>query len=155
MQNRNYPACYAVALRAGIFTTIVVGIACLALSPIAQAVVPPPDGGYPGGNTAVGHSLPIPEIKIRLLALERFSPTAWAGGTRPTERLRSLAIQAASTTPPTVLMRSLRTLAMITQPPAALRSLAIQSASTTRLAVLMPSASIPAVTTTRPLALML
>jgi len=55
MQNRNYPACYAVALRAGIFTTIVVGIACLALSPIAQAVVPPPDGGYPGGNTAEGH----------------------------------------------------------------------------------------------------
>jgi hypothetical protein len=26
----------------------------LALSPIAQAVIPPPDGGYPGGNTAEG-----------------------------------------------------------------------------------------------------
>ncbi|MGC1322729.1 MAG: hypothetical protein WA849_11155, partial [Candidatus Udaeobacter sp.] len=28
--------------------------ACLALSPIAQAVVPPPDGGYPGFTTAEG-----------------------------------------------------------------------------------------------------
>jgi hypothetical protein len=26
----------------------------LALSPIAQAVTPAPDGGYPGGNTAEG-----------------------------------------------------------------------------------------------------
>ena len=29
-------------------------IACFALSPLAQAVVPPPDGGYPGSNTAEG-----------------------------------------------------------------------------------------------------
>src|SRR5882762_10131857 len=28
--------------------------ACLALSPMAQAVSPPPDGGYPNGNTAEG-----------------------------------------------------------------------------------------------------
>jgi Chaperone of endosialidase len=28
----------------------------LPLSPRAQAVVPPPDGGYPGGNTAEGHN---------------------------------------------------------------------------------------------------
>ena len=28
--------------------------ACFALSPMAQAVSPPPDGGYPGGNTAEG-----------------------------------------------------------------------------------------------------
>jgi Chaperone of endosialidase len=28
---------------------------CIALSPNAQAVVPPPDGGYPGGNTGEGH----------------------------------------------------------------------------------------------------
>jgi hypothetical protein len=28
--------------------------ACLALSPMTQAVTPPPDGGYPGGNTAEG-----------------------------------------------------------------------------------------------------
>src|SRR5712691_3356329 len=33
---------------------IVLIVACWALSPIAQAVLPPPDGGYPGGNTAEG-----------------------------------------------------------------------------------------------------
>jgi Chaperone of endosialidase len=27
-----------------------------ALAPLARAVVPPPDGGYPGGNTAEGHN---------------------------------------------------------------------------------------------------
>src|SRR5204862_2812901 len=36
------------------FTTILVMIACCALSPKVQAVVPAPDGGYPGGNTAEG-----------------------------------------------------------------------------------------------------
>jgi hypothetical protein len=30
--------------------------ACFALSPVAQAVNPPPDGGYPGGNTAEGQN---------------------------------------------------------------------------------------------------
>ena len=29
-------------------------LACFALSPTALAVNPPPDGGYPGGNTAEG-----------------------------------------------------------------------------------------------------
>jgi hypothetical protein len=32
------------------------GIACFALSPRAQAVNPPPDGGYAGGNTAEGQN---------------------------------------------------------------------------------------------------
>jgi len=31
-------------------------LACLGLSPTARGVVPPPDGGYPGGNTAEGHA---------------------------------------------------------------------------------------------------
>ena len=31
-------------------------IICLVLAPKAQAVVPPPDGGYPGGNTAEGQA---------------------------------------------------------------------------------------------------
>ena len=39
-----------------IATTILFGLACLALSPRAQAVSPPPDGGYPGGNTAEGQA---------------------------------------------------------------------------------------------------
>jgi len=38
------------------FTTIPLMIACFALSPKAQAVVPAPDGGYPGGNTAEGQN---------------------------------------------------------------------------------------------------
>ena len=29
---------------------------CFALMPMAPAVVPPPDGGYPGGNTAEGQN---------------------------------------------------------------------------------------------------
>lgn len=33
---------------------VLVGVACFALLPITQAVSPPPDGGYPGGNTAEG-----------------------------------------------------------------------------------------------------
>jgi Chaperone of endosialidase len=32
------------------------GLACFALSPTARAVSPPPDGGYPGGNTAEGNA---------------------------------------------------------------------------------------------------
>ena len=31
-------------------------IGCLAISPVAQAVSPAPDGGYPGGNTAEGQN---------------------------------------------------------------------------------------------------
>jgi hypothetical protein len=31
-------------------------LACFAISPMAQAVVPAPDGGYPGGNTAEGQA---------------------------------------------------------------------------------------------------
>jgi hypothetical protein len=37
-----------------IFSTIL--LACFAISPMAQAVVPAPDGGYPGGNTAEGQA---------------------------------------------------------------------------------------------------
>jgi hypothetical protein len=29
---------------------------CFRLAPLAQAIAPPPDGGYPGGNTAEGQS---------------------------------------------------------------------------------------------------
>jgi hypothetical protein len=36
------------------FLLIPLLLACFALSPTAQAVVPPPDGGYPGSNTAEG-----------------------------------------------------------------------------------------------------
>jgi trimeric autotransporter adhesin len=39
-----------------ILTTMLLALGFLAPSPIAQAVVPPPDGGYPGGNTAEGQA---------------------------------------------------------------------------------------------------
>ena len=35
---------------------IPLALACFAVSPAAQAVSPPPDGGYPGGNTAEGQN---------------------------------------------------------------------------------------------------
>ena len=35
---------------------ILIGIVCIGLLPKTQAVSPPPDGGYPGGNTAEGTS---------------------------------------------------------------------------------------------------
>ena len=42
--------------RTHILTTIAVGIACFALLPTVQAVVPAPDGGYPNFNTAEGQN---------------------------------------------------------------------------------------------------
>ena len=42
-------------LRIGLFL-IPLALACFAVSPAAQAVSPPPDGGYPGGNTAEGQN---------------------------------------------------------------------------------------------------
>jgi len=45
MKNRNF-----------IFTKILLTLGCFALCPVARAVSPAPDGGYPGGNTAEGQS---------------------------------------------------------------------------------------------------
>ena len=44
---------YALLLRRR-FVFILLALACFALSPFARAVDPPPDGGYPNGNTAEG-----------------------------------------------------------------------------------------------------
>ena len=38
------------------FIIIAAALASIALSPVAKAVIPPPDGGYPGGNTAEGQN---------------------------------------------------------------------------------------------------
>src|SRR6266705_346232 len=38
------------------FTTVLLALGFSALSPIAQAVSPAPDGGYPGANTAEGQN---------------------------------------------------------------------------------------------------
>ena len=40
--------------RIQLLATVTLTVIGIALSPKAQAVVPPPDGGYPGGNTAEG-----------------------------------------------------------------------------------------------------
>ena len=42
-------------LRLGFFIILLV-LGCFALSPTARAVLPAPDGGYPGGNTAEGEN---------------------------------------------------------------------------------------------------
>ena len=39
-----------------LLVNVAITVACFAISPIAQAVVPAPDGGYPGGNTAEGQT---------------------------------------------------------------------------------------------------
>lgn len=64
---------------------ILIGILCIALLPQAQAVIPPPDGGYPRFNTAEGQN-----------ALSA-SPTALR--TQPLVGIRSLATQRAASTP--------------------------------------------------------
>jgi hypothetical protein len=45
-------------MKIGIFllAAITSSLATFALQPIAEAVIPPPDGGYPGGNTAEGQN---------------------------------------------------------------------------------------------------
>src|SRR5205085_11484078 len=37
-----------------VFLLVSLTLVCFALSPMARAVLPPPDGGYPGANTAEG-----------------------------------------------------------------------------------------------------
>src|SRR6266576_379744 len=39
-----------------VITTILLALGLLALSQMVHAVTPPPDGGYPGGNTAEGQN---------------------------------------------------------------------------------------------------
>ncbi len=52
MNTKRSNLCHTVALRG--FLSLVIGLACFALSPAARAVNPPPDGGYPNNNTAEG-----------------------------------------------------------------------------------------------------
>ena len=39
-----------------IFTIVLLVIGCFAILPIAESVVPPPDGGYPNFTTAEGQN---------------------------------------------------------------------------------------------------
>ena len=73
---------------------------CLALFQTAQAVNPPPDGGYSGDNTAEEPTQPS--------VIER-STTRPALPTRPSVRLRSITTPPAKATRPTVIERSTAT----------------------------------------------
>src|SRR6266699_3517545 len=65
-------------------------LACFVLSliPKAFAVIPPPEGGYPGGNTAVGNdalfALTTPPVSgIQRLVFKRSCTTPMARRTQP------------------------------------------------------------------------
>ena len=58
-------------------TAVALALACFVVLPNAPAVNPPPDGGYPGGNTAQGENalLALPAAgSIRQLGLGRSEP---------------------------------------------------------------------------------
>ena len=55
----------------GAIILMMLAVLCLGPLPQVQAVVPPPDGGYPGGNTAEGKMLFLvlpPALRTQQLA---------------------------------------------------------------------------------------
>jgi len=60
-----------------VYATILFGLVCFGPPQRAQAVVPVPDGGYAGGNTAEGHTdLLSPTVSSYKTAIGLFSPSA-------------------------------------------------------------------------------
>ena len=115
---------------------LALALACFALSPTARAVDPPPDGGYPNGNTAEGNNALFnsqPASATRPPVLKHSQATPPATATRPTVLLRSYATPAAPRTPPPVAMRSLTTRPAASTLPAA----------TVRLLTTAPPSTIP------------
>jgi Chaperone of endosialidase len=53
---RDFSETFGMKIRSQSFAAITFTLATFALQPIAQGVVPPPDGGYPGFNTAEGQN---------------------------------------------------------------------------------------------------
>ena len=95
------------------FILIPLTLAWFALSPTARAVDPPPDGGYPGDNTAEGtDALFSLTGGTENTALGADALYYNAGGTGNTANgiqalyKRSIATQPATITQPTVLSRS-------------------------------------------------
>ena len=58
---------------------IPLGLACFALSPAPQALVPAPDGDYPNGNTAEGDSALLNPTTDTPGTYEPYSFTTFAG----------------------------------------------------------------------------
>ncbi len=113
------------------FGALALILACFALSPAAHALLPPPppDGGYPGQNTAEGQNALLNVTNGFNNTANGFNAlfaTQVASPTRPPVRLRSLTTPPAPTTRLLVLMRSISTpSAPPTRPPAFRRSLGI------------------------------
>ena len=63
-----------------VYATILFGLVCFGPPQRAQAVVPVPDGGYAGGNTAEGHTdLLSPTVSSYKTAIGLFSPSGNTG----------------------------------------------------------------------------
>jgi hypothetical protein len=54
--SETFPKLHAMKMTTLLVFSIVLAFLYMGLLPEAQAVSPPPDGGYPGGNTAEGQS---------------------------------------------------------------------------------------------------
>src|SRR6266436_2100002 len=111
-----------------LFIELLLGLAVLAVSPLARAVSPPPDGGYSGLNTAEGtdalFSLTTGESNT---GMGRWGATPQATRIRPPVVVRFLAIALAITTPLRVLAPLLSA-----QPPATIPLQVIQRLVSTR-----------------------
>ena len=123
---------------------ILIGIACIGLLPGAQAVSPPPDGGYPGGNTAEGqNALGLPPAAVTIpqsvgiRSLPTLAPTTPASAlerlpSTPQKTIRPPALRRSCSTLPATKTRQVERshfiatpLATSTQPTARMRSPAI------------------------------
>ena len=69
---------------------IPLGLACFALSPAAQALVPAPDGDYPNGNTAEGDGALLSLTTDAPSTYEPYSFTTFADS-RPAARMGPVA----------------------------------------------------------------
>ena len=86
-----------------ILPLLIAGVfACFAISPMAKAVVPPPDGGYPGFNTAEGQNA-LFSLTTGVATLEsagiRFGATPTAATTLLRARERSCSTPQTTTLP--------------------------------------------------------
>ena len=133
---------------------IALALVCFGLSPAARAVVPPPDGGYPGSNTAEGDNalfslttgtgntaIGFDALFSNTTGVSQHGHRQWcarvatqpAASTRPPVFVRSLATPLATSTRPTVIGAGHQHKpATTTRPTVFLRSLATPDGGATR-----------------------